>query len=162
VSATAFLTAVSARDVDVLTDFAVDKVATGSGTYNSLLVRKVGTSDYRVAFQELVDGKVKLTISKTVGGTSTVLKQVALTDLTYSAGDTIRIRFAATGNGTTALTAKAWKVGTTEPATAQVVTSDATAALQTAGSFALISYLAGTATNAPVTVSVDNLSITAN
>ena len=112
VSATALLTGVSARDVNVLTDFSVDKMATGSGTYNSLLVRKVGTSDYRVAFQELIDGKVKLTISKTVGGTATVLKQVALTDLTYSAGDTIRIRFTATGNGTTALTAKAWKVGT--------------------------------------------------
>ena len=161
VSATAYLNSVSARDVDVVTDFSVDKMATGSGTYNSLVVRRVGTSDYRLAFQELTAGKIKLTISKTVDGTSTVLRQVALSDVTYNAGDTIRVRFSATGNGTTNLAAKAWKVGSTEPAAAQATVTDNTASLQTAGSFAIISYLASNATNAPVTVSVDNLLITA-
>jgi hypothetical protein len=85
-----------------------------------------------------------------------------LTDLTYNAGDKIRIRFTASGTGTTNLAVKAWKVGTAEPAAAQVTATDTTAALQTAGSFAMISYLAGNATNAPVTVSVDNLLVTSN
>ena len=132
-SATAYLNSVSARDVNVLTDFSVDKMATGSGTYNSLVVRRVGTSDYRLAFQELTGGKIKLTISQTVDGTSTVLRQVALTGVTYSAGDTFRVRFTASGNGTTNLAAKAWKVGSTEPAAAQATVTDNTAALQTAG-----------------------------
>jgi PKD repeat protein len=161
-SATALLNAVSARDVNVLTDFSVDKMATGSGTYNSLLVRKVGTSDYRMAFQELTGGKVKLTISKTVNNTATVLRQVALTDITYTAGDKMRVRFQVSGNGTTSLSAKVWKVGAAEPVAAQASVSDTTASLQAAGSFAITSYLAANATNAPVTVSVDNLLITAN
>ena len=161
VSSTASLNSVSAQDVDVTADFSVDKAATGSGTYNYLLVRKVGNSDYRAAFQEQAGGKVKLSIIKTVSGTATTLKQVALTDLTYSAGDKMRLRFVASGNGTTDLTLKAWKVGSTEPTNPQVSTSDNTSSLQAPGSFAVISYLGGTVTNAPVTVSVDNLLITA-
>ena len=86
---------------------------------------------------------------------------MALADVTYNAGDTIRVRFSATGNGTTTLAAKAWKVGSAEPAAAQATVTGHTASLQTAGSFAIVSYLASNATNAPVTVSVDNLLITA-
>ncbi len=161
VSATAFLNSVSAQDVNVVTDFSVDKMATGSGTYNTLVVRKVGNSDYRATFQELTGGKVKLTITKTVGGTATNLKQVALSDLTYSSGDKIRVRFVVSGNGSTDLSLKAWKVGTSEPASAQVTASDSTTSLQAPGSFAIVSYLASNVTDAPVTVSVDNLLITA-
>ena len=160
-SAIASLNSVSARDVNVLTDFAVDKMATGAGTYNSLVVRRIGTSDYRLAFMEQAGGAIRLTISRTVDGTSTVLRQVTLSGVTYQAGDTFRVRFTVSGNGTTSLNAKAWKVGTTEPAAPQATATDSTAALQAAGSFQIVSYLSGTSTNAPVTVSVDNLLITA-
>jgi hypothetical protein len=145
----------------VLTDFSVDKMATGAGTYNSLVVRRIGTSDYRLAFMEQAGGTIKLTISRTVNGTSTVLRQVTLSGVTYQAGETFRVRFTVSGNGTTSLNAKAWKVGATEPAAPQATVTDSTAALQAAGSFQIVSYLSGTSTNAPVTVSVDNLLITA-
>ncbi len=161
VSATASLAAVSARDVNVLADFSVDKMATGGGTFNSLVVRRIGTSDYRLAFKEQSNGTVNLTISRTVNGTATTLQQATLSGVTYVAGDTFRVRFTASGNGTTNLSAKAWKVGTSEPAAAQVTATDSTAALQAAGSFQIVSYLSGSSTNAPVTTSVDNLSITA-
>ena len=104
---------------------------------------------------------IGLTISRTVNGTSTVMRQLNLAGVTYAAGDTIRVRFQVTGNGTTTLNAKAWKVGTAEPAAAQATATDSTAALQAAGSFQIVSYLSASSTNAPVTVSVDNLSITA-
>lgn len=161
VSATGYLNSVSARDLDVVADLSVNKMATGSGTYNTMVVRRNGNSDYRATLQELAGGKVKLTIAKTVSGSATTLRQVALTDLTYNAGDKIRVRFQVSGNGTSDLEVKAWRVGSAEPTTSQVITSDSTASLQTEGSFAVISYLANNATNAPVTVSVDNLLITA-
>jgi len=160
-SATASLAGVSARDVNVVTDFSVDQMATGGGTYNSLVVRRVGNSDYRLAFREQSSGTVSLTITRTVDGTAVNLRQVVLPGVTFSPGDTFRVQFVVTGNGTTNLSAKAWKVGTAEPAAAQATATDNTAALQTAGSFQIVSYLSGTSTNAPVTVSVDNLSITA-
>ena len=160
-SATASLNSVSARDVNVLTDFSVDKMATGGGTYNSVVVRRIGTSDYRLAFREQTGGTIRLTISRTVNGTATVLRDVTLSGVTYTAGDNFRVRFTVSGNGTTTLNAKAWKVGTTEPAAAQATVTDSTAALQAAGAFQIVSYLSGSSTNAPVMVSVDNLLITA-
>ena len=90
-----------------------------------------------------------------------MLRQATISGVTYVAGDTFRVRFTVTGNGTTNLSAKAWKVGTPEPAAAQVTATDSTAALQAAGSFQIVSYLSGSSTNAPVTTSVDNLLITA-
>lgn len=159
VSATASLSSVSARDVNLVSDVSLDSVATGAGMYTSFVVRKVGTSDYRLALQHLSGGKVKLTISKTVGGTSTSLRSVSLTDLTYGAGDVIRVRFQVAGNGTTTLAAKAWKAGTAEPTSAQATVTDNTAELQSSGSFSVIGYLSATATAVPV-VGIDNLLLT--
>lgn len=159
-SATASLSGVSARDVDVVADVALDSIATGGGTYTSFLVRKVGTSDYRLALRHLTGGKLALSLTKTVNGTSTSLRSVSLTEPTYQPGDKIRVRLTVTGNGTTTLAARAWRVGTAEPASSQVTATDTTTSLQTAGSFSLIGYLSASATVAPVTFSIDNLLLT--
>lgn len=161
VTATASLASVSARDVDVLTDLTIDKAATGGGVYNSVVVRRIGTSDYRLTMRAQSNGSAVLTLARTLNGTATTLRQVTLPGVTMAAGDTFRVRFTANGNGTTTLSAKAWKVGTPEPAAAQVTATDNTAALQAPGSFQVVSYLSGSSTNAPVMVSVDNLLISA-
>ena len=82
--------------------------------------------------------------------------------LTYAPGDVLRLRVKASGTGPTTLSAKVWKAGTAEPATAQLSVTDSTAALQSAGGYGIEGYLSGSATNAPVVISVDNLLITAN
>jgi PKD repeat protein len=160
--ATAALSSVSQKNVNVVADITIDKPATGSGTYSSLIVRKVGTSDYRMTFQELPAGAIRLNLTRTVGGTATTLKSLNLSGLTYTAGEPIRVRFTVTGSGTTSLSGKVWKTGTAEPATAQITATDTTASLQVAGGFALYNYLGSSATTFPVTISVDDLLLTSN
>jgi hypothetical protein len=81
--------------------------------------------------------------------------------LTYTAGDTVRMKFSAIGSSTTTLAVKAWKVGTAEPAAFALTRTDTTPTLQAAGSLNVQAYLSASSTNAPVTASFDNLSIVA-
>ncbi len=160
--ATATLGGVSQRDVNLVTDISVDKLTTGGGTYVTVMSRKSGNTDYRAKVQFMSTGALRLNLSRSVGGVVTSLRDVNITGITYGADDVIRLRFTATGNGSTALAAKVWKPGTAEPATAQATATDTTASLQAAGSVALDGYLSGSTTNAPHTIGFDNLLVTAN
>lgn len=80
--------------------------------------------------------------------------------LTVAAGTPVRVPFQITGTAPATLRAKAWAAGGTEPAAWVVSTTDATAALQAPGAPGVFTYLSGTATNAPVTVAVDDLAVT--
>ena len=161
-AATASLTGVSAQDVNAVVDVAVDKLATGGGFQTTLITRKTSAGDYRMSVQHLAAGYVRLNLTKVVGGTSTSLRDVNVSTATYGPGTVLRVRFTAKGNGTTALAGKVWAANASEPATAQITASDSTAALQVPGSFALYNYISGSATNAPVTWSYDNLRVTAS
>jgi hypothetical protein len=61
------------------------------------------------------------------------------------------------GASPTSLRFKAWPTGTAEPAAWQLTTTDSTTGLQAAGSVGFWTYLSGSATNAPVVVSLDDL-----
>lgn len=159
--ATAWLP-VSQRDVNVVADVRVDKLATGAGTYTTFITRRIGTSDYRLTFRELPAGAVRLNITRTVNGAATTLRDSTISGLTYAPGDVMRVRFRVSGNGTTTLNGKVWRAGTAEPTAAQVSASDTTATLQAAGTFGIYGYLSGSSTSAPVTIDVDNLFVTAN
>ncbi|HEX8510950.1 MAG TPA: PKD domain-containing protein [Propionibacteriaceae bacterium] len=158
--ATATLAGVSARNVDMVADVVIDTPATGSGSYTTLISRKVGTSDYRMSFREMPGGAVRLGLARTVNGTTTSLRDVNLTGFTYNTGDRVRVRFQVSGNGSTSLSGRVWKIGTPEPASAQITATDSTVALQASGSVALFTYLGGTVTTVPVTVKVDNFLVT--
>jgi PKD repeat protein len=159
-SGTASLTSVSARDVNVFAQISQDTALTGTGTYNTFIVRRTGTSDYRMTVRISGDGSVRLNITKRVNGVSTNLGDVVVSGVAYSPGDVLNVRFVANGNGTTSLEAKAWKQGTAEPATAQMRKSDSAAELQGPGDFGVTSYLGGTVTTVPVLVRLDNLLVT--
>ena len=154
----AFLTSVSARDVNVRVDVTFDKAATGSGSYSSLAVRHVTTNDYRVKVKRPPTGAVTLYLTRVVGGVETTLASQVVTGVVPTATDTLRIRVQAAGTGTTTLNAKVWKAGASEPAAWQLTKTDATPALQNAGGIGVWCYLSGSSTNAPVTALVDNLS----
>ena len=74
--------------------------------------------------------------------------------MTYLAGATAG---AATGTGTTTLTAKLWNITQPEPLTAQLTSTDTTPSLQSPGGIGVINYLAGSVTNVPITVTYNNL-----
>jgi PKD repeat protein len=155
----AYLNSVSALNVDGTVDVSTDSAPTGGGTYLSFAVRHVGTTEYRVRAR-IQPTTTSLTLSKVVNGTETALKSVTVTGLIYNVGDVLRLRIRVSGSGTTTLSGKVWKVGSTEPSAWQASVSDAEASLQSPGGVGVVSYLSGSATLAPVVSSWDNLSVT--
>ena len=153
-----WLNTVAATDVRGSIDFAYDKAATGGGTYTSVAVRRIGTSDYRFKVR-IQPTSVTVQISKIINGVETSLRSQVVSGLTVGAGETLRLAFQAQGTGSTALSAKVWKVGGTEPAGWQTSVNDSEATLQGPGAVGVQAYLAGSATNAPVVASLDNLTI---
>ncbi|UDY35503.1 PKD domain-containing protein [Dermatobacter hominis] len=155
----ATLESVRQANTEVSAKLSLDKAATGGGTYLAVIGRRVDASnDYRMKLRVQAGGAVTAQIVRVVGGTETAVQTVTtVPGLTVGAGDVLRVRFQATGTGTTALAAKVWLDGSAEPSAWQLQTTDTTAALQAAGSVGVWAYLSGSSTNAPVTLSVDDL-----
>ena len=156
VSAT--LGSTSAADVTLYADITADKVPVGTSTYVNLVTRKSGTSSYTMKVRFMADGTMHLAGSRITNGSEATLKEVVVSGLTYTPGTTLRARFTVTGTSTVALTGKLWKASATEPSTNQFSFNDSTAPLQSGGSVGLSAYLPSAATNAPIVVTVDNLS----
>lgn len=155
---TASLNDVSASDTDLRLAVALDKAATGGGTYLSVVGRKVGTSgDYRTKLRFQDTGAVALSLVRKVSSTQTTLASATLTGVTYSPGQVLQVRLRVAGTGTTSLAVKVWPSGATEPTGWQLSATDSTSALQSAGSLGIESYLSGSSTNAPVTAFYDAL-----
>ncbi len=154
---TANLGSVSATNVETRVAVSFDKAATGSGQYASVIGRSVGASgSYQAKLRVLATGAVSLTLVKVSGGTETTLSTTTVPGMSYTAGDTLRVRFQVTGTSPTALRAKVWKSTASEPTGWTVTANDSTSGLQTAGSVGLYSYLSGSATNAPLVVAYDD------
>ncbi len=73
--------------------------------YASLVVRRVGTSDYRVRVR-VMSTSTTLTLYRMVNNTLTSLGVVTLPGLVYNPGDTLRLQLRAVGSGTTTLQAQ--------------------------------------------------------
>ena len=154
---TAFLGTTS-TDTDLRVSTSVDKVATGGGTYLSVVGRRVGTAgDYRLKLRVQSTGVVATSLVRTVSGTETVLASGTVAGVTYAPGQVLNVRLQVIGTGTTSLAAKVWPSTSSEPAAWQLTAGDTTLALQAAGSLGLVGYLSASSTNAPVTASFDGL-----
>jgi PKD repeat protein len=162
-SRTAWFNGIAQSATEVDARLSLDKAQTGSGSYVALLGRRVNaTTDYRFKVRAAPTGTVTAQLVRNVGNVETVIQNIsAVAGLTYAPGDVLLTRFRVSGTGTTTLAAKVWKDGTTEPATWQLQSSDATAALQVPGSVGIWYYLSSAATISPMVLSVDDFSATA-
>jgi len=151
-----YLNSVSGSDVAVQFGIALDKLPTGSGEIVYVSARRVGNTDYRAAVRVMANGSMTLGVSSYVNGKETSLRSAPLTGLVYTPGTVLTVRFDVSGTGTTALNAKAWFAGTTEPATWQVSATDTTADLQRPGGVGVAAYLFGSSTVLP-RLDVDDL-----
>ncbi|AEE47156.1 PKD domain-containing protein [Cellulomonas fimi] len=143
---------VSSTSADVRVDVALDAMPTGGGTDLEVAGRTVGTTDgYRARLKMLSTGVVRASIVGISAGTTTTVAQVNVPGLTYTAGQTLSVRFQADGTGTTALRLKVWPAGTPEPAAWTLTGSSTTAALQVAGGVGLSVYTSSTTTTLPLT-----------
>jgi len=155
-SGTAYLDAVSTSDLDLWLKLSLDKVTNGGGSYLTVVGRSRGTSgEYRAKVSVSASGAVTLQLVRS-SGSETVLG-TANPGLTYVPGDQLQVRLRVTGVSPTTLSAKIWKVGTTEPGAWQVTAQDSTTALQGPGGIGLSTYLSSSATNLPVAVRYDDL-----
>ncbi|WP_380175221.1 LamG-like jellyroll fold domain-containing protein [Kineococcus sp. DHX-1] len=154
------LGSVRAATADVTHTAVLDAAPTGGGVYVSTLARRVDASnDYHATARVLATGEVSLSLVRRSGGVDTTLQTVTVPGLTVAPGTRWSVRVQAVGSGPTTLRARAWATGTAEPTSWQVSTTDAVAGLQVPGAVGLSFYLSGSATTAPVTVSVDDLSL---
>jgi len=152
------LAGISSTDTEMRVRAAADKAATGGGTYITVTPRYLPDGNrYFVDARATSTGQVVLTAGRRVDDVETALQSRTVTGLTAVAGEFLEVRAQAFGTAPTTVRAKVWASGTPEPAAWTVSTTDATAALQAPGGVALRGYLSGSATNAPVTVSFDDL-----
>ena len=157
-SAKPMLNAVSITDTDFSTVFTTDKAPTGGGQYVSLVGRSVaGGSEYRAKLLLASTGAVTAYLTRVDAGTEVSLGSAVVPGLTYTAGTKYQVRFQAVGTSPTTLRVKVWPQGQTEPSAWVLSRTDSTAALQTAGSVGFYQYVSGSATNAPVVFTVDDV-----
>ena len=157
----AMLGSVSQGDTNMLVSVSTDKAPTGSGIYLPLIAHSTSQGEYRGKVRLRADGSVHLVLSRVVSGSGeSLFGEWNVSGLSYSVGDVLRVRFqVTTSGGQTKLALTAWKAGTSEPASPQATATDSTSALQGPGAVGLQTYLSGSATNAPVTVNWDNLTV---
>ncbi|MFE0022503.1 phosphatase PAP2 family protein [Amycolatopsis sp. NPDC059021] len=157
----AYLNRIRSTDTDFTVKLGTDKIATGNGIYASVVGRKLDDAGtYRATLTLRPDGGVRLQLRRTdPAGVETALapdQQIA--GLTYQPGALLRARIQVTGTAPTTVRAKVWADGAAEPGW-QTTATDQTAALQGAGNAGVLAGLSGSATNAPVTVAVDDVAI---
>ncbi|WP_143588433.1 hypothetical protein [Tersicoccus sp. Bi-70] len=159
-SSAGYLSAVSSTAVDLTATLTVDSVPNGGGLYASVIGRRVSGSNYKAKVQYRNTGQVSLQITRSAGGTETVLQNIIVPNLTLTGGEPLRLRLQVTGTGTTSVQAKLWKQGQTEPTAWMVTATDTTAALQVAGQIGYDTYLSGSTTTLPVVFHLDDLVVT--
>jgi len=150
-----YLSAASAASSDAAVTATVSPLNAGGSVFASLVGRRVGTADYRGRAVVASTGAVSLQLQSS--GTTLVSRTV--TGLTYASGDRLRIRLQVTGTSPTTLRAKVWKIGTAEPETWTVTTTDSTAALQSAGHVGLGTYVGSGVSTLPQTVAFDDFEV---
>ncbi len=150
----------ASTETDLRLRFSLDKPATGGGHFVRLTGRGSVANGYSAGVWTASTGAMRLYVKRVVNGTETDLASQPLTGLTFQAGQEYAVRLQVTGTGTTNLRAKLWPAGGTEPASWLVTGSDTTSALQSPGGVAVRGYVSGSATNAPVKLSIDGLGAT--
>ncbi|MBT2517544.1 PKD domain-containing protein [Streptomyces sp. ISL-90] len=149
-------------NTDARISVSIDKVADGGGTHVNIAPRKTASGEYRAKLRFSATGVVNVGIARVVGTAETLIANRVLTGYTHVAGATVdvRVRTVSTGASTT-LQVKVWPQGQAEPADWYVTATDSDPGLQGGGQFSLNCYVSSTATNSPIGIGFDHLSVVA-
>ncbi|MGN6407163.1 MAG: PKD domain-containing protein [Curtobacterium sp.] len=152
----ALLESVSAPSTDSTATFTIPALPSTGSAYMTLVGRQVGSAWYGA--RATVNSSGSVTVYLMNG--STTLQGARISGLTMAGGESLHLRVQVTGTSPTTVQARAWKDGTAEPTTWPVSTTDSTAALQTAGSVGLGTYLSASAAG-PLGIAVDDYRVVA-
>ena len=156
-SVSAYLGSVSALDQDLSFSVASDRVAGGGGAYLNVAVRGGASDAYRAKVWIRSDGSVRVQAVRVLGGAQATLATADVAGLTAVPGGRLMVRVQAAGASPTTVRAKVWAAGSPEPADWAVSATDASPALQVPGGLGMFVYVSGSASNTPVTYSIDDL-----
>ena len=147
---------------DARLSVSIDKVANGGGAHVNIAPRKTAAGEYRAKLRFSATGVVNVGVARLVGTTETLVANRVLTGYTHTAGATldVRVRTVSTGASTT-VQVKVWPQGQPEPADWFVTATDSEPGLQGTGQFSITTYVSGTATNGPIGIGFDHLSVVA-
>lgn len=148
------LNSVAQTDADVLATFSIDRVPIGASTYVTVSGRRMASANYQAMLEIKPSGATVLRLVRLASGAQTTLGQLPVPGLTVTSGHALSLRLQVTGTSPTAIRARTWPAGASEPGQWQLTASDATAALQANGAVGISAYLPAAATNAPVSLSV--------
>lgn len=153
--------AVASSSTDVTVTFSMDKGPTGGTFIGFIFGRGATTNDnYQTKIAFNLAGTVSIALAKVVGGVETLLTSTVTTGLSNTPGTVYAVRMQTTGTAPTSIRAKIWIAGQSEPSTWAHDITDADAALQVASSIGVGAYISSSATNAPITLTWDNLVVT--
>lgn len=151
---------VSETDTDIYLELTGDKPTTGGGMYVSVAGRRVpGAGEYQSKLVISPNGRIQLLLLR-VGptGTQVTIQSAAfVSNVSYAPGQRLAVRTRVTGTSPTLVQARIWEVGSPEPTTWQRSVTDSTPEMQAAGGIGVAGWLSSSATNAPVTMMVDDL-----
>ncbi|MGH2755206.1 MAG: hypothetical protein ACRDLB_12360, partial [Actinomycetota bacterium] len=147
------LSQTSALNADLQTLIRFPKVPSTGNYFSYALLRKNGGTYYRIG--PYVNAQGDILLRGQTGTGSSVFTDVA-TGMTLNTGDVLALRIEIDGASPTSIKAKVWKVGTTEPSSWLVTTSNNAAGLQTAGSIGLRTV---NQSNSSATISFDDLNV---
>ena len=147
---------------DARLSVSIDKVANGGGAHVNVAPRKTAAGEYRAKLRFSATGVVNVGVARLVGTTETLVANRVLTGYTHTAGATleVRVRTVSTGPSTT-VQVKVWPQGQPEPVDWYVSATDSDPGLQGSGQLAITTYVSGTATNGPIGIGFDHLSVVA-
>ena len=150
--ASSLATTAPSTATDVTAAVSTDKIASGGGSYLSVIGRAVPqVGAYSAKLHVSAAGAVAVSlVRRDATSEHTVTAPVAVAGLTARAGTPLQVRLSTTGRYPTTLRAKVWATGTSQPSAWTTTGSDATAALQTAGVVGSSAYVSASATNAPL------------
>ena len=158
-SRSATLNAVQQSSVEITTRLSFDRAQTGGGTSISVIGRRVTASNaYRLKIRVQPNGAVTAQLVRVVSGAVTIIQSgPAVPGISWTQGEKLRVRLRVSGTAPTALAARVWEDGAPEPATWHVMANDSTPSLQANGGLGVLAYLSTSATQSPMTISVDEL-----
>jgi hypothetical protein len=161
-SRAARLDGINKRDINIRFRVATDKVLAGGNLFVYAFGRRSGTSEYRPRIILNGNGTISAGASVVVNGAESALgSSVVVPGLTQSANSFLWVRAEITGASPTTIRVKVWADGQSEPADWNYSVTNSQSGLQGPGSVGLRTYLGSGGSNAPLTISFDDYTVTA-
>lgn len=155
----AYLGSAASTSTDLTMDLSTDKTAAGGTIFLRVQGRRVASdTEYRSVVRLSTSNTVSVGLEALKGSSAAIaLAPAAPVPGTLGSGTVIHVRMQTFGTNPTTVRSKVWLGSAAEPAGWTVSATDTYAGLQSAGAVGISAYLSGSATNAPVTLSVSDV-----